>query len=500
MFPGFNANYIVVDIKGPVGSTLEDTRRVTERVEKMAESLPELDNFVTILGGSPIAITSDATGVGGVTSVNRASLTINLTKKGLRDMTSQEIGKLMRDKVATITEAEVEVIDLESGPPTGAPIEVRVLGGEFEASQRVAEHLVAELKAIEGTREVDSDVDHGTGEFHFIPKRNQLEYFGLTALQLATELRAAVFGSNHIKIVRSGEETPITVRLDFRDEACKSNVYIDLLERRDRRTICDLNPQNVDQLKRLLISTPKGQVLLSQLVDVELKPTIQSIRHRDTDRVIHVRAQNEEGYLPANLDKALQARMENYPLPEGIQLSYGGETEDTAESFRSLARAMIVGIILITLILVLQFNSFRQPFIILFTVPLALIGVFTGLALLGRNFSFPGFIGIVALSGVVVNDAIVLIDRINHHIRSGLPKLKAIVQSGQERLQPILLTTITTATGVLPLAFASEIWVDLSLSIFFGIIFATVLTLVMVPIFYYVLETDKELKVVKEKV
>ncbi len=264
------------------------------------------------------------------------------------------------------------------------------------------------------------------------------------------------------------------------------------MEKRDKVTICNLNPKNIDQIKRLLIPTSRGQVPLSQLVDIELKPTITTIRHRDTEKIVKVLAFTQKGVLPSEAMKILQKRMENIPVPKGVELDYGGEMEHIRESFSDIGIAMIIGIILIIFILVLQFDSFRQPFIILFTLPLAMIGAFFGLVLLGRNLSVFAFIGVAALSGIVVNDAIILIDRINSNIRYGMNKLKAIITAGKERFQPIILTTVTTAAAVFPLVFTEEAWADLAWVIFFGIIFATVLTLVMVPIFYTILEKVEE--------
>ena len=139
---------------------------------------------------------------------------------------------------------------------------------------------------------------------------------------------------------------------------------------------------------------------------------------------------------------------------------------------------------LIAAILLLQFNSYRQPFFILVTLPLAWIGIFPGLAILGLDLSFPAFIGIVALSGVVVNDAIILIDKINNNRREGKNKLEAIVSAGKARLQPIMLTTITTIAGILPLTLSDPIWAPLGFAIIFGLLMATVLTLGVVPILY----------------
>jgi multidrug efflux pump subunit AcrB len=498
MFPSIDLDFFMVNVELPVGSTLEETSRITSQVEEMIPDLPEVKNYVSIVGGAGANFTFDA---GGISSTNRSQITVNLTKMDQRKIKSYEIAEMMREKIKPITEADVEVEELSAGPPSGAPVEVRVKGEDVGQLEMVAELLVSEFEKVPGVRDVSSDVTHGTGEFHFKLKRDRLNFYGVNAVAVAADLRTAVFGNDSVKILRGGEETPIVVMLDFRTEECKSDKFIQILEKRDRVTLCRNNPSDISQIRNLLISTPKGMIPVSELAEVELHPAITIIRHRDTETVVNVHAYTEEGTLPVDVVEQIQSNLPNFSnqIPAGVWLEFGGETEDIAESFTSLFRAMGIGIFLIILILVLQFNSFRQPFIIMFTLPLALIGVFFGLTLIGRNLSFPGFIGIVALSGVVVNDAIVLIDRINKNIKKGLPKLEAIIQSGGQRMQPIILTTITTAFGVLPLAFANEMWGDLAWSIALGITFATILTLVMVPIFYNALESDKELENVEHE-
>ena len=494
MFSPYDANHLVVDIEGPLGSTLNDTLKVAEKVEKFVEELPELENYVTLIGGRALAISGfrpKATIV--KAPPNFASITINLTNRDQRKLKSYEIKEMLRKKLKSVTEAEITVKNLVVGPQAEAPIEIRVSGEDITAIEAFSEIMERELKRIPGAREVSTDVEHGPGEFHFTLKRDQLEFYGLSAAQWANEIRTAVFGSKGIKIIRAGEETPIIVRLDFRDEDCKQDQITQLLEKRDKITICNLNPKNISQIKRLLIPTSRGQVPLSELVDVELKPTVSTIHHRDTLPVVSITAFVEEEVFAVDVIKELQKKVENISVPAGVALEYGGEREDVGESFNSLLRAMIIGILLIIFILVLQFNSFRQPLIILLTLPMASIGAFFGLALLGLNFSYTALFGIVALSGVVVNDAIVFIDRINSNICYGLGKIKAIIKAGQERFMPIILTTLTTAASVFFLGMASGFWAtEMAWVIFFGIISATVLTLVMVPIFYNLLEKGEE--------
>jgi len=498
MFPSVDLDFFMVNVELPVGATLEETSRITSEVEGLIPALPEVINYVSIIGGGGANFTMRG---GGLASTNKSQITVNLTKMDQRKIKSYEIAEMMREKIKPITEADVEVEELSAGPPSGAPVEIRVKGEEVGQLEMVAELLVRELEKIPGVRDVSSDVEHGTGEFHFKLKRDRLNFYGVSAVAVAADLRTAVFGNDSVKILRGGEETPIVVMLDFRAEDCKSDKFTQILERRDSITLCRNHPTDISQIRNLLISTPKGMIPVSELADIELRPAITIIRHRDTETVVNVHAYTEEGTLPVDVVKQIQSNLPNFSdqIPAGVRLEFGGETEDIAESFTSLFRAMGIGVFLIILILVLQFNSFRQPLIIMFTLPLALISVFGGFTLIGRNLSFPGFIGIVALAGVVVNDAIVLIDRINHNIQKGLPKIEAIIQSGGERMQPIILTTVTTAFGVLPLAFANELWGDLAWSIAFGITFATILTLVMVPIFYNALESEKEIHEVEHE-
>lgn len=493
MFPSMDMDFMMVNLQLPTGATLEDTTKVTARAEGFIKELPEVENFVTIIGG---AGANYSLGTGGLAGTNKAQITVNLTDMNERGIKSYTLAKMLREKIKVITEAEVEVEELGAGPPSGAPVEIRIKGTEVTKLERAADYLLRELEKIPGTRDVQSDAEIGTGEFHFTLRRDRLSYYGVSAVQVAGELRSAVFGNDSVKILRDGEETPILLALDFRSEACLADSRTQLLEKRDRVTLCQNTPQNISQIENLLINTPKGQIPVSELAEISLHPAITVIRHRDTDTVVYVRAKVEEGYLPSIIVGELQNKLAASPseILKGLDLDYGGETEDIDESFQSLFNAMIIGIFLIAIILVLQFNSFRQPFIILFTLPLAFIGVIIGWLIFGRHFSFLGFIGIVALAGIVVNDAIVLIDRINYHIKTGCPKLEAIIQSGGERLQPVILTTLTTALGVLPLIFVNEMWVDLALTIACGISFATFLTLFVVPILYNALESDQEIQ------
>ncbi len=485
MFPTIDMDFFWVNVTTPVGTTLAETEKITMEVEEHIRELDYVDNYITVLGSGGVSFGLEGGGAGGS---NKAAITVNLQKpEDGRIAKSYELSKELRSKMSDITAAEVEVQEASAGPPSGAPVEVRIYGENLSETENTAIAIARILENIDGAQEVSTNIESGTGEFHFTLKRDKLAYYGLTSSQVAGELRTAVFGDDSVKILQDGEETPIIVRLDYREDECLADPMTQLIEKRDKVTLCRSNPRSATEIQNLMIVSPKGMVALGELADIKLQSTVTSIRHQDRERVVSVRGYNREDVQIVDIVTELEQKIDEMELPSSIRIAFGGETEDITESYVSLAYAMIVGVLLIIFLLVLQFGSFKQPFIIMFILPLSLIGVFAGLALLGRNFSFPGFIGIVALLGVVVNDSIVLIDRINYHIKTGREKTEAIITAAGERLQPIILTSITTAFGILPLAFANEMWADLAWTIVFGILFSTVLTLIMVPIFYQML-------------
>jgi HAE1 family hydrophobic/amphiphilic exporter-1 len=204
------------------------------------------------------------------------------------------------------------------------------------------------------------------------------------------------------------------------------------------------------------------------------------------DRILNVTSDITEDANAQIITNSISQKYEagELELPSGITLSFGGEAEEVQESFTDLFLSMIIGILLIFGLLVWQFSSYKVPFIMLATIPLAFIGVFGGLAITFQPLSFPAFIGVVALAGIVVNNAIILIDRINLNKEEGTDHELAIREAAKSRLQPILLTTLTTVGGMIPLLFADPTWAPLAYAVIFGLLFSTILTLVVVPLLY----------------
>ena len=212
-----------------------------------------------------------------------------------------------------------------------------------------------------------------------------------------------------------------------------------------------------------------------------------AIQHKDSKRITTTSSQVADGHTAAGVIKEFEGLTgERLALPETIEMKIGGETEDVDQSFKEMFLALIAGLVLMLAILVLQFDSFRYPLFILVIIPFSLIGIFIGLALTRKSLSFPSLMGIIALSGILVNNSIILIDKMNH-IRKRNPEMpmrEVVMEGSVSRLRPILLTTLTTVIGIFPLTYAAELWSPLAWSIMFGLTFAVVLTLVLVPILY----------------
>ena len=285
--------------------------------------------------------------------------------------------------------------------------------------------------------------------------------------QVASVLNSAISGSNATTLRVNGDDIDVLVKYDFDPTQVEWNRQV-----------------NLSEVLGITVSTSSGDIPLSSFASVYLDNSRANVAHLDGDRMVKVNAYVETGVAPTSIFYEVSARLNELYLPEGVSIQMGGEQEDIAESFRDLARAFVLAVFLIGGLLVLQFNSYRQPLFILAAIPFSLIGVMPGLMLMGVPLSFPGFIGIVALSGIVVNDAIILIDQINQNRLEGMEKTKAVKKAAQSRLQPIILTTITTVCGLLPLAISSDTWGPLAYSIIFGLMFATVLTLLVIPVLY----------------
>ncbi len=459
MFPNVDVEFTYIDIEMPIGTELAITNTVVGQVENVLYQRDDLKNFVTTVGSS----SGFSGSFGGSSSFNThlASITVNFVPLDQRDQKSFDIVEEIREELKPIQQGKITIREISAGPPTGAPIEARILGDDLAELDILTAQVVAELEKTEGVIDVESDRDVSPADISFTLNQSALAELGFSPSDVAGSLRAAIFGLEATEVSLDGKDIDVIVRFSEEDVS------------------------SIEEIKNISLINRQGQsVKLSRLADFSLQPALAAIRHRDFQRTATVQANLEPGYVPTAIVPNVQQKIAGF-VPEGFEVKFGGEVEDIEQSFSELWNAMIVAVLLIIFILVLQFNSFKKPLAIILALPFTLPGVVVGMMLFNLPFSFSIFIGLISLAGIVVNDAIVLLDKAQRNVTElNMPPAEAVANAGSTRLQPILLTSLTTIVGVIPLALADEFWLGLSIAIAFGLAFATALQLYLIPMFY----------------
>lgn len=400
--------------------------------------------------------------------------------------TAKDIEKLRR-RVETIAGAKITVQEQEEGPPTGAPINIEISGEDFSRLGLIAEKVREVVEKIPYVEDVRDDYVQGLPSVLVHIDRQKAALFGLSTSAIGFALKTAYNGLDITTYYEGDEDFDITVTLG---EA-------------DRRV--------TDVLHKLMIPTPSGQIVpLTTLADIEYAGSVGDIVRINHDRVVTVKANVDETKIPGALARTqAEGLLEAFPMPPGYRLKFTGENEFQKESEEFLTRAFVIAVFLIFLILVTLFNSVVQPLIILTSVILSLGGAFVGLYVIKSPFGIiMSGVGIISLAGVVVNNAIVLIDYTNKLRHRGMGLNEAVVAAGATRLRPVLLTAITTLLGLLPMvtgvsydfhimaiSWASEStqwWRSMAIVVIFGLMVATMLTLVVVPTLYALIATAKQ--------
>ncbi|MFZ2153818.1 MAG: efflux RND transporter permease subunit [Candidatus Moraniibacteriota bacterium] len=457
-FPASDAEEIYISLRAPSGLNLNESEKIIQRVEEKLYHYPEIINFSTLVGnpgsGGDIGITQNTS--------NTASITIKLSPMKKRDRKSYEISELLRKDVADIQEATIKVSSPSGGPPSGAAFQAQIAGDDLQKLDQIANELKSILDSIEGTINTDISIKESPAEYTFKLDPAKMELYNLNASLVGMTLRTAISGNDISTVIRGNKD-------------------IDVIAKFDENKIPTL-----DSIQNLQILNTLGQpVYLKDVAQIELKPSIETINRIDQKRVVLLtagasKATNSNQILSQFQDKLAK----NYSLPDGYQITYGGENEQNAESVASILRAMIIAAILIFSTMIIQFNSFRKSLIVLVTLPLALIGTFLGLAIFGISLSFPGLIGILALFGIVVKNAIILIDKINLNIESKIPFFNSVIDAGKSRLEAIFVTSICTIFGIIPITLSNEMWRALGSAVIFGLVLSSFLTLFLVPVLF----------------
>lgn len=469
MYSGEEVAVFQLRVKMPTGTSLDATADVLDQFEQAGLSLPRGE--VRAVHATAGLIITDETWV---FRTNVGQIWFDLTPSYDRRRSIDQIMADFRQRISKITgPVSVELAKLNTGPPVGKPVEVKIKGKHLDELELVAGKLKEELAKIDGVIDIGDDLNSGKREirFHVDPERAAL--FGLSVAQVGSAIRAAVDGVTADKMYDVDEEIEIVVRVK------------------------EASFESPDTFLRLPIVTPEGAtVLLGNVAGYTVEPSIDEIRRYKLERAVTVYASVDESKTTSvavnqELAKKFEPIIDQYP---GISLDYSGEFKEFQESFVGLMQLFAFGILLIYSILATQFRSHIQPLVILITVPFAFVGATLGILISGNPFSLIILYGIVALAGVAVNDAIVLLSFINNLRREGMPAKEAVVQAGKLRLRAIILTSVTTIAGLVPMAVGiggmSLTWGPLANTIVWGLAVGTFLTIFLVPASYIIIVED----------
>ena len=458
---------MMMNVKMPVGTDLAETDRVVRGIENVVLSQPEARFAISFIGLARERKIDVAWG-SGTADVNEAQVFIRLVEKGERVRLMELIMDDIRRQIPQIRGAQIEFFDMgqlflgQTGE--NSPILVKAFGKDLDKLKAITDQVAARMKDVAGLRDIDTTLKIGKPELQIVVDREKASQLGLTVGKVAETVKAAMLGVVPTKYRSEGDEYDIRVR--FREF--------------DRRS--------VEDVRNIRIASPTGQFIsLYQIADIVQKLGPVKITRENQDRKVTVKANTfgrDTGSIVADIKKAAAG----IKIPEGYFVEYGGTYKDMQEAFESLAYALAIAIVLIYMVMAASFESLGHPLVIMLTVPLSFIGVALGLLFFGKTLSVPAFMGFIMLCGVVVRNGIVMIDYINRLRRRGVAAFDAIIEGAVVRLRPILITSLTSTLGALPMALSrtqgSEMRSPMAIALAFGLLFATFLTLFVVPVVY----------------
>ena len=459
--PATDEGMINMSIELPLGSDIDKIDEITQKVEEELLDIPELDIISTSIGGGNMMM-----GMGGGDS----TLSLLLIPLSERDRSTAEVAEEIRRRVKEIAGAEISVSEASSTAMIGSgnPISIAIKGPELDELERISEDIKGIVQGVDGTREVGTSISDSMPEIQVLVDKEIAATYGLSAAQVATSVRNNAAGNTVTRLKQGGEEIDVVIR-----------------------SVGGIT-ESIGSFQYMEIPTPTGaNIPLSQLAEVTVEKGPTSINRENQERIVSVNSQIVGRDLNSIVSD-VETELQDYTMPEGYSYSIGGENEEMIDAFQQLGLALGLAIVLIYMVMAAQFESLIYPFIIMFTIPLAFSGGALGLFLTGRSLGVTALIGVIILSGIVVNNGIVLIDYINTLRKHGMERREAIETAGPIRLRPILMTSLTTILGLIPITLGvgegAELMAPMGSVVIGGLILSTLLTLVVVPVMYTILD------------
>ncbi len=461
LFPGGDQGVFVIRVENVPGATTEQTAEYIPLVESQLSQIPELDQYSLSVAGNTLNATIEL---------------IDLDERRSRWMREVfDIEKETLENLSALTREwlVVETVVEQGWPPAGKPVWLRLTADDntkFSQLVQVSKEFAAHLRGVDGTKNVSISSKDTPGQFIFAFDSAKLSTLGISPSDVTSQLWVALNGANAGSITIDSIDADIKVLYDsFVDQVSPSDIT------------------------NTMIITPNGLIPVSEVMDYSVDNSVGEISRAETKIAIKVDADLEPEYIRQGtvIQNEFADRAQEYNFPDGLSFDAAGESDENAELIAAAVKWLVIALFLMLVILVLQFNSFRKPAIILYSVVLALLWVNIWLRATGNPYSMPFGIWFIALTGIVVNDAIIFIDKINKNLSHWVDTFESIIEAGRSRLQPIILTTLTTLLWVLPIALQDEFWAGLGYTMIFGLFAGSAMTLFVIPSLYYMVFVPK---------
>jgi len=462
-FPPADTDMVYMNINVPSSIHLDETEAVVKNIEAIIKEQPEVTQYTAAIGDGLPKFFATLPPMNASKDYAQIMMRLDLSLSERFQSNAYFVSYMQALIDSTVAKAVVTVKELEQGDPTGAPITVKLSGNDMEELFSAASLIKDELQKIPGTTNVDDNRVSNILEFEMSIDPVKSSMTGLSVYEVQKEAGIALNGYEASVYKEHGNEFPIVI---------ESNI------------------ETKEQLENLGVqsSMTGKKILLKDVTDIKLIDSTPIIMRNDRELSITVTSDSLPGFSAVEIQNEITQKIETLNF-DGVTITYEGEKQKIVDYFGDLGILSIFALLIIFSILLVQFNSFRQPIIIFATIPLSLIGSIIGLKIFGQPLSFTALLGMVSLLGMVVNNAIILIDFINIELREGIPLEEACMIAVDKRFRPIILTTTTTVIGLIPLVLTGgELFQPLAISLMFGLMVSMVLTLIIVPVTFSVVE------------
>ncbi|OQX93625.1 MAG: hypothetical protein B6I17_02095 [Tenericutes bacterium 4572_104] len=460
LFPVEDPDLITISVIAPEGTWVNDTREIVYNIEDMLFKYDDIESFNSKIGND----NSFQLMRSGASGSNEAAIEVNLKED--RNLSGLELLEILREECTKIPGATIIVDAAITQGPSSDDISLSLKGSDPDVLEDIGSAYYEELVTIDGI--VNSEFSRVSDAKELVIQfdNQKASSYGFNVMTLSQDLRNKISGLKATTYTDNDNELDVTI-------------YID----KDSIT-------SIQDFEKLYFTSPLGDMVgFSDIGSVAIVDAVKSIDHEDGLNVVTITADVAPAYDLSAVNQEFNSKIAGITVPKGVEEATGGSIGDIQETMRSMLIGLAAAILLVFIILSIQFNSLHQPLVILMSLPLAITGVMFGLFFTGNNLGFYAMMGIIALVGIAVNDAIVLIDYINYLRSAGIDKKEAIVEGVKTRFTPVFATSITTIGGILPLAVFNSTYGQLGIALISGLITSTLLTLLVIPVIYYMMDS-----------